>query len=1130
MIAIRETPRMEVDPPPNVAPLLLPFEDDSRMARTLLLDDAERPRAASADTRINDDALYPSNGTTHRDDSPSRVDDGDDSSLIATATLLSLEETTQLFKSKIEDARKDSEQVFDSGEEVDEAVKPKLTLDLGHSNITRLPEGVVDLIKLEVERLSLSHNRIWHIPLRFSECTYLRYLNIKSNVFREIPRGVYKLQLLEILDISKNKIRKIGKEIKNLTSLRVFSIIHNRVDDLPPDLCEMNKLQIIKVAENPLRFKLKKIVEAKETEVQDLAMNDNEKEYAVTSEIKRYLRETHRIRPVDVESGGEFSEGPGDTPRPLRRVMSSRFPVIPSGTSTSSETNSEIVSRSPGQSRPPPIPTRSHFRGISGQNSIGLRRPGLNPVISNERIRSNSESVLQASNAARNRRTVFAKREKSDLEPVEENKPNRLSHLRGYSHGSVLRARSSNFPSSPGAQNSASPNSPRDVRRNRQGFVKRLSSLPEHKSENGIDSLVVEGAKGILYALYQVHPHIAGLIAVLNGKDVKRSSLEFTFYNACTHFDRLNEAIEAAETLEEDDEDALEKAEDAVQRDCTTCIMAYTHVAAQLQDAVQRIVSGIDGRYVRTLMLMLYGSMIEIKNAISNFGVEVVTYRESPQTTSPQDHRATLRPMVQEMPPLQEVSTPQPPVRTMTPTRERAFTTALTTEKQVRRLRSDTTIQHPNIDDFVPQPPRPPFAQDQMPSKQPSRPSTPLTGSTLHGGSYHKSIPSYESSGGSQNSIAGPAMSLRSRSNSRNAYFMHSTTSSLAPSIASTPRSGEAFNLPPPNHSIGRVNPNTGLTDAQEEACFEQVFLALTRAYDAALQTIPIARRQFVRCLEVAEDSRSQKEIRELWSTLIWRCKSCLDASESLKSRLINMRLKDPAAAIHGAGSSRDDPAFWQLCKNFMQNFVELVTEMKEAKDIRLLPAEIVVVLRPVQRASRDAGKLIRASPWRHLADAGANRAIFFPPQHSQVTPAMPGNAFANAGVVMNGVNGANGIVQSYASNLQQQQQQQQQQHHPHLQQSPFPPPIVPVPPLPNGATGPVSASSVTTNGTSPVSVPLPATPLSAALGPAAQATVPSTPSLSSAGEHIFHGNVFQRADTLLSMSQNGNVNFLNRR
>lgn len=48
--------------------------------------------------------------------------------------------------------------------------------------------------------------------------------------------------------------------------------------------------------------------------------------------------------------------------------------------------------------------------------------------------------------------------------------------------------------------------------------------------------------------------------------------------------------------------------------------------------------------------------------------------------------------------------------------------------------------------------------------------------------------------------------------------------------------------------------------------------------------------------------------------------------------------------------------------------------------------------------------------------------------------------------------------------------------------------------------------------------VPLPMTPASAALGPAVQATVPSTPQ-SASYSSMFSGNVFERADALLSMT-----------
>jgi hypothetical protein len=103
-----------------------------------------------------------------------------------------------------------------------------------------------------------------------------------------------------------------------------------------------------------------------------------------------------------------------------------------------------------------------------------------------------------------------------------------------------------------------------------------------------------------------------------------------------------------------------------------------------------------------------------------------------------------------------------------------------------------------------------------------------------------------------------------------------------------------------------------------------------------------------------------------------------------------------------------------------------------------LLPAEVIVLLRPLQKEIKKCGQLIQSSPWSYLAT-------------------------------------------SQTAN-----------------------------PMPNG-------SSYTTK--SPASqVPLPMTPQSAALGPAVQATVPSTPQ-SASYNAMFSGNVFERADALLSMS-----------
>lgn len=172
-----------------MARTMLRTDDATRVPLALRPDDHDKPRAASADTRLR--TANVANVPVKRSETPgTETPTPDDTLNSVKPDLLTLEETVELFRRKVADAQQDTKNALAGSEDVNEAVRPKLTLDLGHSRIARLPETVVDLIKAEVERLSLSHNQIWHIPLRFAECSQLHYLNIRTNVFREIPRGV----------------------------------------------------------------------------------------------------------------------------------------------------------------------------------------------------------------------------------------------------------------------------------------------------------------------------------------------------------------------------------------------------------------------------------------------------------------------------------------------------------------------------------------------------------------------------------------------------------------------------------------------------------------------------------------------------------------------------------------------------------------------------------------------------------------------------------------------------------------------------------------------------------------------------------------------------------------------------
>lgn len=1004
---------------------------------------------------------------------------------------LTADQTIDLFTRKIEEARNETQHALSGTEDVSDAIRPTLTIDLGRARIERLPDTIIDLIIADVERLSLSHNFLRYIPARIADCTQLRYLNIRSNDFREIPPSIYRMPLLEILDVSKNKIISIPPEIKNVENLRVFSIAHNRLTDLPVELADLSRLKVLKVAENPFRKNLKKVIHDKELEVAYSEMLENEKDTAMTTEILRYLRKsTHSTNPTAVVENGEIAEPQSaiEPSRPSRRALSGRFPVVPAA--ISSDPIHENSDSSNQQRKTPSLPTKSHFRGLSGQSNSGVfqKRPGIAPLISsNERNRSNSESVIQAS-AARQKRMGMVRRDRTELDSIDETKVVRQSHLRGLSYGSVLKRNGSL--SSPGAA-SSSPSSPKDVRKDRSQFVRRLSSLPEHKTDL-VKRPLIEGAKGILYALYQVHPHISGIISASKGRDARRSTLEMSFYNASVHVDKLNKSLEYVDNIDPEDEETWERAEETINNDCATCIRSFVHVTTQLQESTHKIIAGADPRYVRSLMLLLYGSIAEIRNAIKSFGVDMKHHRR--QMSSGATHPIATIP---------EETTPETPeIPRPRPNHDMDGATL----RQSTRFRSDTVLKLPSETNHSFQPVQPPALQ--IPN------TTNLSGSTVQG--------TYSRAPSALSNTSNKSFAVRSRSNSRSTAL---TINGEGPNstVPNTPRSTDSYNPPLTASLVPRVNTETGLTDAQEEQRFESIFLALTKAYEAALQAVPITMQHIQRCLEAANDQRQPKEALELWNALVAKSRTCLDLTQALQIRLTNMKFKDSGVGLSSAEGARHDPSFWTLCKSFLSSFIVLVTEMKEVRKSRMLvlPQEVVAVLRPVQKACQEAGHAITTSPWNYMLQG----ASVMP---SPTPYAARGGEPSQSRQLNRQGNNSNSNLSAYAAAIAQQQNNQALYNH-------YPPSNKLQPQFPsalNSSSGPLtSTAGGSSSATSPqVAVsPVPATPLSAALGPAAQATVPSTPA-TSYNDSFFKGDVFQRADSLLSMPQGTGVSFLNRR
>ena len=520
------------------------------------------------------------------------------------------------------------------------------------------------------------------------------------------------------------------------------------------------------------------------------------------------------------------SDEPLETPR-----AQSRFPVQPRiyGHSTSgSESASDL--RSPGFPKPFP-PGRSHHRIPSSHNNnmqtAVPRRPGLTPLtLGNERNRSNSEGFLQATQNNKAKRMGLVTKKNAELDVLEESRTHRNSyHLRGQSHGSALRN---------GIRaDEVSPSGPRGSDRQRGMTVRRLSSLPEQNRDEWPSDNIIEGARGVLYALHLVHPHIATIASVLKDEKMKTSSMEGVYDSVAMHVDHLDQELHKYDGMKDQSSEVVKRLRKSIISATQSCIVAHQHVGTILLQGVKQIVRGVDPRYLRTLMLTFYGSLNEISNASRSLGSaqpRALVQRNNVQRVS----------TITEVPNEGERMSIRP--NSVTPTQER--------QKPERRWRQGSIVQQSN--------------------------------------SYTNLQAAY----GTQNSI--PLYpGNRSRSNSRAGGLYSSATSSMV----STPASAETFSLVARSRSGSvNIAPEQIRIEKQRAARFERIFTVLDKATTEGLEVIKELDGLFFHGLDNAIKQRAPQRIRDLWSTLIANGKYCVEMSDALKKRLSIIRLNDPEA------------------------------------------------------------------------------------------------------------------------------------------------------------------------------------------------------------------------------------------
>ncbi|KAK3941764.1 RAM signaling pathway protein-domain-containing protein [Diplogelasinospora grovesii] len=585
----------------------------------------------------------PSSLTSFRDVAPPPPPPNNNSnSSLTTSPPLSSSQVIALAREAMRIAHENEAKAAEASGVIGNSLKPGLTIDLSRKKIQKLPEEIVDIIKDELERLALSHNYLQTFPARFVECTSLRYLNVRQNRIKEFPLALCDLKSLEILDLGRNMLQVLPPEIVKLSSLKVFSLPKNEIAELPLCLADMPSLSVVKLEGNPLVFPPPDVLQVYTTNSQNEGATKESEltEVTITAQIKKFLKQKAASQDGRMDSPNDEPTEGTETPRPtIKRVFSGRFPIKVNGTDVPDM-------RSPALPRPPMIPTRSHYRGLSQQNSA-QRRPGVMPLTignPNERVRSNSETAFQvprgerpeSRSESRSRRMGIVSKKPSELSTLDEMQVNnRFSHYRGLSHGSAMQGNGGNM-----AAKSPSPASPADSSSlQRPVYVRRLSILPERRRESKVYDPVLEAAKGILYSIFQIHPMIQMLMSLANDGTAKRSSLEVVFYNTNSHVEQLELEIQKHDPMAEDSGYGYRENEN-VQRACITLVNAYTHVCSILTSNVDLFLDNGDPRYIRTLLTQLYNSIMELRVTCTQLSPDANVSRVPSRTPSRAPSRA----------------------------------------------------------------------------------------------------------------------------------------------------------------------------------------------------------------------------------------------------------------------------------------------------------------------------------------------------------------------------------------------------------------------------------------------------------------------------------------------------------
>lgn len=272
---------------------------------------------------------------------------------------------------------------------------------------------------------------------------------------------------------------------------------------------------------------------------------------------------------------------------------------------------------------PPPIPLRSHARGLSSTGTPVQRPVTTASRLENAEVARNRSDTV-SSESMRTRRRGYVPHKNAQLGSVEEmsmRDPLRLgqksipgpAHSRGPSNVSITNSLRSIGEDDSSGNASPSTRSTSQVNRTRSMTT---SSQPRTSAQ----SAEIKALKRVLCMLNYLHQPIADTAQQLRRQTPKRSPLQRSLFSANALVDELSQLMKSANKAPEGNAEIHDNLRLSLFQTSMMSLKLYAYVAKELKRSRRSVVQTVDAFHIRCMINSAHTTSVEILNLCHALG------------------------------------------------------------------------------------------------------------------------------------------------------------------------------------------------------------------------------------------------------------------------------------------------------------------------------------------------------------------------------------------------------------------------------------------------------------------------------------------------------------------------------